>query len=347
MEKNICRKLLRWYNTNHRILPWRKLRKNRLPNSYYIFVSEYMLQQTTVNTVKKRFIEFITLWPNINQLARISNSKILNFWSGLGYYSRATNLLAAAKIIHKNYKNKIPDTYEDLISLPGIGDYTAKAILGIAFNKPTIPLDANVERILARLHLIKQPLNKKKNELKKISSLYVSKKSSNKLIQSFMDYGSLVCLPRFPVCEKCVIKEYCKAYKANIQNLVPFKKSIKTKNLIKYSRAYVLSNEKDEIIIRRRPSKGMLAFMLEIPNDKWVNKKTELKTDKLVEKFQKKLILKGKLMYSFSHFDLHVDVFFAKISKKNFTNSKWLLKSKISRSGMPTVMKKILEKSLV
>ena len=182
-----------------------------------------MLQQTRVSTVKNRFSEFINLWPNVKLLAKISRSRILNFWSGLGYYSRAKNLLLASKIIHTKYKDKIPDNYEDLISLPGIGDYTAKAILGIAYNKPVLPLDANIERILARLHSIKQPLINNKNKLKKIASLYISKKSSTNLIQAFMDYGSLICLPRIPICAKCIIREHCKANRENVQNLIPFK----------------------------------------------------------------------------------------------------------------------------
>ena len=273
-------------------------------------------------------------------------SRILNFWSGLGYYSRATNLLAASKIIHTKFKNKIPDNYDNLTSLPGIGDYTAKAILGIAYNKPVLPLDANIQRILARLHSIKHPLIEKKNELKKISNLYISKKSSTDLIQAFMDYGSLICLPRNPLCNKCVIQKNCKAYQENIQNFVPFKKNKVFKKIIKYSRGYVLSNEKDEIFIRKRAAIGMLASMFEVPNDPWVINKNELRSDKIVQKIKKKLLLKGKVKYSFSHFDLHVDVFFGKIIKKNYSNVKWLSKRKISSSGMPTVMKKILEKGL-
>ena len=347
MENIIKNKLLLWYRKNHRKLPWRKLYKNRLPNPYYIFISEYMLQQTTVSTVKNRFSEFINLWPNVKLLAKISRSRILNFWSGLGYYSRAKNLLLASKIIHTKYKDKIPDNYEDLISLPGIGDYTAKAILGIAYNKPVLPLDANIERILARLHCIKQPLIKNKNKLKKIASFYISKKSSTNLIQAFMDYGSLICLPRIPICDKCVIREHCKANRENVQNLIPFKPKKRSKKLIKYSRAYVLSNEKNEIIIRKRLGIGMLASMIEVPNDPWVNKKTKLRSDKIIKKIQKKLLLKGKIRYSFSHFDLYVDVFFAKIVKKNYSNVMWLSKNKIYSSGMPTAMKKIVEKGLV
>ena len=187
MEDNIKKKLLIWYRKNHRKLPWRKLYKNRLPNPYYIFISEYMLQQTTVSTVKNRFSEFINLWPNVKLLAKISKPRILNFWSGLGYYSRATNLLLASKIIHTKYKNKIPDNYEDLISLPGIGDYTAKAILGIAYNKPVLPLDANIERILARLHCIKQPLIKNKKYFTKNCKLLYFKKIIHKSYSSI--YG--------------------------------------------------------------------------------------------------------------------------------------------------------------
>ena len=134
MEKQIISKLLHWYSTNKRDLPWRFIQKNNLPNPYYVFVSEYMLQQTTVPTVKNRFEEFIKKWPTLKDLAKTKEPKILRFWSGLGYYSRARNLLKAAKIIDKNFKCKIPDQYEDLISLPGIGDYTAKAILGIGYN---------------------------------------------------------------------------------------------------------------------------------------------------------------------------------------------------------------------
>ena len=163
MEKQIISKLLDWYATDKRDLPWRFIQKNNLPNPYYVFVSEYMLQQTTVPTVKTRFEEFIKKWPTLKDLAKITEPTILKFWSGLGYYSRARNLLKAAKIIDKNFKCKIPDQYEDLISLPGIGDYTAKAILGIGYNKPVMPLDANIERIFARLNAFNKPLIKIKN----------------------------------------------------------------------------------------------------------------------------------------------------------------------------------------
>ena len=180
MEKEINTQILRWYKKNHRTLPWRVLGVNKLPIPYYIFVSEYMLQQTTVATVKTRFEDFVKKWPTVSKLAKTSESRILQFWSGLGYYSRARNLLKAAKIIEKDFNSIIPNSYDELIQLPGIGDYTAKAILGIAYNQSVMPLDANIERIFARLFALNHPLLKIKKQLQEKSNYFISKK---KLIQ--------------------------------------------------------------------------------------------------------------------------------------------------------------------
>ena len=342
-EKLIQTAFLGWYKKNKRDLLWRKIEKKNLPNPYYVFVSEYMLQQTTVGTVKIRFKEFITKWPSIDDLAYISEEKILNFWSGLGYYSRATNLLKAAKIIKKKYKSKIPKNYIDLINLPGIGDYTAKAILGIAYNQPVMPIDANINRILARLYGLEQPLNKIKNDLIKKSANYISKNFSSNLIQAFMDYGSIICLPRNPNCKICLIRDKCLSYQNNKQNMIPVKNKLKSHKTKKYSRAYIFSNEKNEILIRKRSSKGMLASMLEVPNDNWVLDKNKLVKDKIVLKAKNKIISKGSVEYSFSHFDLETEVFFIKVKKNIFRNQKWIKKNKIKNSGLPTVMKKIVE----
>ena len=334
--------LLKWYKKNKRDLPWRLLEKNNLPNPYYILVSEYMLQQTTVGTVKRRFEEFVIKWPTIDALSVISNTSILSFWSGLGYYSRATNLLKAAKLIKKNYKSQIPVNYEDLITLPGIGDYTAKAILGIAYNKPFMPLDANIERILARIYGIKTPLIKIKSKLKDKSNLFISKNSSTNLIQAFMDYGSVICTPRNPNCNLCFVKSNCESYKKNLQNIIPVK--IKKKlNIKKYSRAYIFLNEKNEILVRKRSSKGMLASMLEVPNDNWVINKNKLKQDKIVNKIKNKMYSKGSIEYSFSHFDLETEVFLSKVRRDIFKDVKWLKRKNINKSSLPTVMKKILD----
>jgi len=343
MEKQIISKLLLWYASNKRDLPWRLKKEDNLPLPYYVFVSEYMLQQTTVPTVKTRFEEFIKIWPTLKDLAKTTEPKILKFWSGLGYYSRARNLLKAAKIINKNYKSEIPNKYEDLIILPGIGDYTAKAILGIGYNESVMPLDANIERILARLYALNKPLIKIKQTLSENAQLFLSKKNSSNLIQSFMDYGSIICTPRNPNCSICGINKYCLSYQKKIQNTIPVKiKKTKLKPK-KFSRAYILINEKNEILVRKRASKGMLASMLEVPNDNWMEKKSLLRRDVIINKIQKKLIRKGELNYSFSHFDLYVDIFYKKIRKIDYPKNKWLNINKYSNSQLPTVMKKILE----
>ena len=343
MEKKIIAKLLRCYAENKRDLPWRQKKEDHLAVPYYVFVSEYMLQQTTVPTVKTRFEEFIKIWPTLKDLAKTTEPKILKFWSGLGYYSRARNLLKAAKIIDKNLKSEIPKKYEDLIILPGVGDYTAKAILGIGYNASVMPLDANIERILARLYALNQPLIKVKKKLSEKAQLFLSKKYSSNLIQSFMDYGSIICTPRNPNCSICEIKKYCLSYQKKIQNTIPVKVKKTTSKLNKFSRAYILINEKNEILVRKRASKGMLASMLEVPNDDWVEKKSLLRRDVIINKLQKKLIRKGELNYSFSHFDLYLEIFYKKIRKIDYPKSKWLNINKYSNSQLPTVMKKILE----
>ena len=345
-EKMIQSIFLNWYKKNKRDLPWRKLKRNKLPNPYYIFISEYMLQQTTVGTVKSRFEEFILKWPSIEVLAKISESTILSFWSGLGYYSRATNLLKAIKIIEKNFNSQIPDNYEDLILLPGIGEYTAKAIMGIAYNQAVMPLDANIERILARIYGFQLPLIKIKSELKEKSNLFISKNHSTNLIQAFMDYGSSICLPRNPDCINCLIKSNCISYKKNLQNIIPKKIKSKFQKRRKYSRAYIFFNEHNEILIRKRPSKGMLPSMLEVPNDKWVINKNNLVCDEIINKIKNKMLSKGTVEYSFSHFDLEVEVFYIKVKKNIFKGQKWLKVNNINKVALPTVMKKIVSIAL-
>ncbi len=343
MQKQIISELLDWYKLSKRDLPWRLLRKNDLPDPYYVFVSEFMLQQTTVSTVKKRFIEFVKKWPTINDLAKIHEPTILKFWSGLGYYSRARNLLKSAKIIKKNFNNQIPNTYDDLIILPGIGDYTAKAILGIGYNQSVMPLDANIERIIARLFSINQPVTKIKKDLSNYADLFISNKFSSDLIQSFMDYGSLICTPRNPNCSICKIRKYCLGFEKKLQNSIPVKVRKQKLKPKKYTRAYILMNENSEILVRKRSSKGMLASMLEVPNDEWVEKKSLLKKDNLVKKIDKVFEKKGNLSYSFSHFDLSTEIYYLKVTKNNFPKQKWLNISRYSKSQLPTVMKKIVQ----
>ena len=339
-ETYIKGKILRWYRLNARKLPWRK----KLLNPYHIFVSEFMLQQTTVNAVIPKFNKFISIWSNIEELSKIKQSSILRFWSGLGYYARAKNLLKSAKLIAKYHNYIIPSEYENLIKLPGVGDYTAKAIQGIAYNKPVMPIDSNIERVITRVY----GFNKSKKELKslieELTKKLISIKNSSNFIQALMDYGSTVCLPKKPICNICIIKNECIAFKKNITNIIPIKRAQNNPKEIKYTRAYLIVNEFNEILVRRRTETGMLQSMIEVPNDLWVKNRKNLVMDNFINSSSFKLFkLKEKNVYSFSHFDLYIEAYFARVKKIKIRKYLWLSLNKIDNSGLPTVMKKIVK----
>ena len=218
-EQLVTKKILKWYDLNKRSLPWRKnvsLQKRQ----YYTLVSEFMLQQTQVATVIPFFNRFIKNIPTLKLLAKVQNKKLLKLWEGLGYYSRAKNLKKTAQTVTKNFKGKIPNNYEDLISLPGVGNYTASAILAIAFNKPYIPMDGNIERVLKRyLYLKKEKEIHKDNLIKKKSIFGVSSRSSD-YAQALMELGALICKPINPLCSQCPISKKCKSFQKKDFDLI-------------------------------------------------------------------------------------------------------------------------------
>ena len=209
-DQIITNKILNWYDINKRSLPWRK-KTSLKKKQYYTLVSEFMLQQTQVVTVIPYFNRFIKNIPDLETLASFENRKLIKFWEGLGYYSRVRNLKKTAQVIIKDFNKKLPDNFLDLKSLPGIGDYTASAISAIAFNKPFIPLDGNVERVLKRyLYLKKENQIQKDNLIKSKKVLGTSSRSSD-YAQALMELGALICRPNNPFCEKCPISKNCKS----------------------------------------------------------------------------------------------------------------------------------------
>ena len=211
-DQLITNKILNWYDLNKRLLPWRNnvsLQKRQ----YYTLVSEFMLQQTQVATVIPYFNRFIKNIPNFKILAKVQNKKLLKLWEGLGYYSRARNLKKTAQAIIKNFNGKLPDNFEDLKTLPGIGNYTASAILAIAFNKPYIPLDGNIERVLKRyLYLRKVNEIQKENIIKK-KFIFGSSSRPSDYAQALMELGALICKPINPLCNQCPISKKCMSFK--------------------------------------------------------------------------------------------------------------------------------------
>ncbi len=248
MQKaNIPNKILKWYDNNKRKLPWRKKTstKNR---EYFTLVSEFMLQQTQVKTVIPYFENFIKIFPNLKSLANANEQKILKNWEGLGYYSRARNLKKTAIKLLKEFKGGLPKDIETLKSLPGIGEYTSRSILAIAHNKPYIPMDGNVERILKRIFLLKTINEISKDNLIKKKSFFSFAKRSSDYAQAIMEIGALICKPVMPSCALCPLTEDCKAFKKKDFLIKSKNKFNKTKyfeaNVYMYKDKYLLIKNK-------------------------------------------------------------------------------------------------------
>ena len=247
INRNIPKKILYWYDNNKRNLPWRKkVSKNK--KEYFTLVSEFMLQQTQVKTVIPYFEKFVKNFPNLKSLAKSSDQKILKNWEGLGYYTRARNLKKTAIQLLKYHKGQLPKDIEKLKSLPGIGEYTSRSILAIAHNKPYIPMDGNVERILKRVFLLKTNYEISKENLNKKKSFFGLSKRSSDYAQAIMEIGALICKPSSPSCMHCPITENCKAYKSKDFLIRSQNKFNKTKyfeaNVYKYKNKYLLIKNK-------------------------------------------------------------------------------------------------------
>ena len=211
-NQNIPKKILYWYDNNKRTLPWRK-KVSKKRQKYFTLVSEFMLQQTQVKTVIPFFNNFILKIPNLESLAKVQDNKLMKCWEGLGYYSRATNLKKTAIKIVREFNGKLPNTIEDLKSLPGIGDYTSRAIMAIVFNKKIIPLDGNVERVLKRVFYLRKENQISKENLNKKKCFFGTTNRSGDYAQAVMEIGALICKPINPLCKQCPISNKCISYK--------------------------------------------------------------------------------------------------------------------------------------
>ena len=246
-ELIITNKILNWYDIHKRTLPWRKkISLNK--KQYYTLVSEFMLQQTQVATVIPYFNRFIKYIPNLKVLAQYDDQKLIKLWEGLGYYSRVKNLKKTAQIIIKDFNKSLPDNLLDLKSLPGIGDYTASAIMAIAFNKRIIPLDGNIERVLKRYLYLKNENQIHKDNLIKQKKIFGTSLRSSDYAQALMELGALICKPINPYCERCPISGRCKSFKKKDFVLTKFKKD----NKEKYYLLKVYKKDKKYLLVKNK-----------------------------------------------------------------------------------------------
>lgn len=350
--------MLGWYEKYARSLPWRdKNLQNDSEHAYYVWLSEIMLQQTTVTAVIPYFLKFIERWPRVRDLANAESDEIMQAWAGLGYYSRARNLHKCAQSISEDFDGVFPQDQLSLKQLPGIGDYTSAAITSIAFNKPAVVIDGNIDRIITRLHAIKKPIREAKKEIREIANLYFGESGLLQVSedqypykyrdfpQSLMDLGASICTPKSPKCHSCPVIDYCEAKKSNLQNELPTK-AVRKKKPSRHGYVYWIENENGEVMIHKRPDKGLLASTHGFPTTQW-NDISE--TIGHLDIFCSANFRKypDSVKHVFTHFDLSLHLFQGKVSQDAVKTEEgqefyWISRQDIEKIGLPSLFQKVL-----
>ncbi len=263
--------LLDWYDANARDLPWRTGPAAGMAgvrsDPYRVWLSEVMLQQTTVPHATPYFLGFTQRWPTVSDLAAVEDGDLMAAWAGLGYYARARNLLACARAVAGQHRGVFPDTEAGLLALPGVGAYTAAAVAAIAFDRPANVVDGNVERVMARLFAVEEPVPGSKPELKRLAGELVTDDRPGDWAQALMDLGATVCRPKAPLCDRCPISIFCEGLKTGAPETYP-RKTKKADRPRRHGVAYVLTRNGATALVRREP-KGLLGGMLALPTSEW------------------------------------------------------------------------------
>lgn len=335
--------ILDWYDRHQRSLPWRAVsngKKKQTPNPYHVWLSEIMLQQTTVVTVGPYFQKFIDKWPTIHDLAAAERDEVMHEWAGLGYYARARNLHKCAQTVSNDLGGEFPNDQKELEKLSGIGGYTSAAVRAIAFNKPANVVDGNIERVMARIFAVTEPMPDSKTHLKALAGSLSEGREDRPgdYAQALMDLGATICIPQSPKCSLCPVNELCAAKAQNIQAGLPYKKPKKAKPQ-KQGIVYWVTNDKEEVMFIRRDEKEMLGGMLGLPTSEWL-------ADKQPEVLKGAKNFKQFAAHSFTHFDLKLHIYTANhdISENLPENNPiWVSPLKLDRLGLPTLFSKVVK----
>ncbi|RBI76997.1 A/G-specific adenine glycosylase [Roseovarius sp. TE539] len=336
--------LLDWYDTHARDLPWRVGPSARAagarPDPYAVWLSEIMLQQTTVAAVKGYFARFTKRWPDVDALAAAEDADVMGEWAGLGYYARARNLLKCARIVAEDHGGRFPDTRPGLQELPGIGPYTAAAIAAIAFDRPETVVDGNVERVMARLHDIRAPLPGAKPELTAAAAALSPGRRPGDYAQAVMDLGATICTPRAPACGICPWQPACAAHRAGTAAGLPAKKP-KTPKPVRHGIAYVALREDGALLLERRPEKGLLGGMLGWPGSTWTEDTEPVPAPPLKADWSP---LPAEARHTFTHFHLRLRIETARVpvgARAEF--GEFVPPARFSPAQLPTVMRKVFD----
>jgi A/G-specific adenine glycosylase len=340
--------LLVWYDRHRRRLPWRA-QPGEQADAYQVWLSEIMLQQTTVKAVGPYFEKFLARWRDVAALARASLDDVLRMWAGLGYYSRARNLHACAIAVVREHGGVFPDTEEGLLSLPGIGPYTAAAIAAIAYGRPTMPVDGNIERVTSRLFAVEDALPQAKPRIRELARTLLGASRAGDSAQALMDLGATICTPKNPACALCPLSAGCAARAQGTQETFPRKVPKKTGSL-RRGAAFVVTRG-GELLVRTRPDKGLLGGMTEVPGSNWRAGQDDAAA------LQQAPALKGVLRWHrkagivthvFTHFPLELVVYTAQVTAGTRAprGMRWVAVAGLDDEALPNVMRKAIAHGL-
>ena len=349
-------RVLNWYDANARPLIWRTSpvdRQNGMrPDPYRVWLSEIMLQQTGVATVPVYYRKFLAAWPTIHHLAATPVDEVMNKWAGLGYYARARNLHACAAIVSRQMGGEFPQTADRLQELPGIGPYTAAAIAAICHDQKVAVIDGNVERIVARVLALDRPVQNEKSTIRAFVSRSVPVRAGD-FAQGLMDIGATICTPRFPSCSRCPLKEGCSSALAGVPEAYPVRPA-KSKRPTRFGHAFVLQRPDGSVLLRRRPARGLLAGMSEVPGTRWTEQPLSAVFPPLaLEGSSQKAVWKdrGKIVHVFTHFRLELQVWHMQVPGKSEpvpvprSKAGWCLPADLPEQALPTLFRKVLKQS--
>lgn len=337
-DESLAAELLAWYDRNARVMPWRTAPADRAagvrPDPYRIWLSEVMLQQTTVAAVRAYFLRFTERWPDVAALAAAADADVMGEWAGLGYYARARNLLACARAVAGAHGGRFPTTRDGLMGLPGIGPYTAAAVAAIAFDEPAVVVDGNVERVMARLYGVETPLPAAKPDLVRLAASLTPLLRAGDYAQAVMDLGATICTPRNPACGLCPWNRVCAARAAGVQAELP-RKTAKPAKPVRQGRLWVARRADGAMLLETRPDRGLLGGMLGWPGSAWDGGggPAPLEAD------WRDAV--GEVRHTFTHFHLRLDIAVAEVGLTAAPlRGVFLPRTAFRPSDLPTVMRK-------
>ena len=338
--------LLAWYDRHRRVLPWRAAR-GETPDPYRVWLSEIMLQQTTVKAVAPYFARFTARWPDVRALAAAPLDHVLRLWAGLGYYARARNLHACAKAVVARHGGRFPPDEVALAALPGIGPYTAAAIAAIAFDARAAPVDGNIERVVARLFAVADELPAAKAEIRRITATLIPPERAGDFAQALMDLGATICTPKKPACALCPWLEPCAARRRGDPETFPLK-ARKREGRLRRGAAFVVVRADGFVLLRSREPKGLLGGMTEVPTTDWTpdfdERRALADAPRLARAKPAWRRVPGVVTHVFTHFPLQLVVYAATVgaATRPPAGARWVALAELAGEALPNVMRKVL-----